>query len=202
VCIGQSHLLSTPSCFLFFLGSGKFASSSPFSLWEASFNPPYPDNRACVDACLSQEYAFWELVFNDANLHHLVPGPIPAGYDTAGFLGRLQAFRASLQDPAVHTYCTEPFHVLTHGKFDNNEDPVLMRGKKINCIVDWESSGYLTVSENIKDILQQYRGAGLADYSIWPDNGAEPFSKCGFSGWLWDDWIEHMNISMWQLVST
>jgi len=172
------------------------------TLWDASFNPPYPDNRAWVDASLSREYAFWQLVLNDPNLHHLVPDPIPAGYDIAGFLGRLQAFRTSLQDPAVHTYRTEPFHVLTHGKFDNNEDPVLMKGKKINCIVDWESSGYLPISENIKDILQQYHGAGLADYSIWPDNGPEPFSKCGFYGWLWDDWIEHMNISMWQLVTT
>jgi len=171
------------------------------TLWEARFNPPYPDNRAWVDASLSREYAFWQLMLNDPSLHHLVPGQIPAGFDTADFLGRLQTLRNSLRDPRVHTFRNEPFHVLTHRKFAPPHDPILMKGKKINCIVDWEHSGYLPVSENIKDILQQYRGAGLADAYVWPDE-AGPFSECGFYGWSWVDWIENMHVNKWQLERT
>lgn len=154
-----------------------------------------------MDACLSREYAFWQLVLNDESLHHLIPGPVPAGSNTAAFLSRFQAFRTSFQDPQMHTFRTEPFYVLTHGKFAAGRDPILMKGKKINCIVDWEYSGYLPVSENIKDILQQYHGAGLANPDIWPQN-AEPFSKCGFCGWSWEDCIENMRVNRWQLERT
>ncbi|PUU83304.1 hypothetical protein B9Z19DRAFT_1119534 [Tuber borchii] len=172
------------------------------TLWEARFNPPYPDNRAWVDACLSREYAFLQLVLSDDSLHHLIPDQdVPAGFDRTDFLRRFETFRASLQDPQVHTFRTEPFHVLTHGKFEARRDPILMKGKKINCIVDWEYSGYLPVSENIKDILNQYRGAGLADPDIWPE-AAEPFSKCRFIGWSWEDTIEHMRVNRYQLMRT
>ena len=154
-----------------------------------------------MDASLSREYAFWQLVLSDRFLHNLVPGQIPAGFDNAGFLGRLQDLRNSLRDPRVHAFRDEPFHVLTHRKFASPEDPVLMKGKKINCIVDWERSGYLPISENIKDILQQYHGAGLADAYVWPDN-AGPFSECAFHGRPWDDWIENMHVNKWQLERT
>lgn len=171
------------------------------TLWEARFNPPYPNNRAWLDASLAREYAFWQLVLNDESLHHLIPGPIPAGANTAAFLSRFRAFIASFRDPQAHTFRTEPFYALTHGKFTANRDPILMKGKKINCIVDWEYSGYFPVSENIKDILQQYRGAGLVDPDIWPED-AEPFSKCHYYGWSWEDCIENMRINRWQLERT
>ncbi|KAG0635706.1 hypothetical protein HOY80DRAFT_1004070 [Tuber brumale] len=169
------------------------------TFWEAGFNPPYPNNRAWVHAHLSREYTYWQAVINN-NLHSLLPQPMPIGFNQANWFENFRTLQTALQNPAVHTFRTEPFHALTHDKLSPPDDSILMKGKKINCIVDWERSGYLPISENIKDILKQYEGAGLADPEIWTDD-EEPFSKCRFYGRSWDDWIENMRLNRWQAQS-
>ncbi|KAG0129102.1 hypothetical protein HOY82DRAFT_592683 [Tuber indicum] len=168
--------------------------------WEAGFNPPYPNNRAWVGAHLSREYTYWQAVINNNDLRPLLPVPMPEGFNAANWFGNFRTLQAAIQDPAVHTFRTEPFHVLTHNKLSPPDDSILMKGKKINCIVDWDRSGYLPISENIKDILKQYEGAGIADPDIW-DEDAEPFSKCRYYGWSWSDWIENMRVNQWQVQS-
>ena len=114
----------------------------------------------------------------------------------------IEQLHAGLADE-VDRFRDDKEFCLTHNKLLPWHRSILMEGKKIGAIVDWEHNTYEPLSESVSDLFAQYTDRSLANPDEWNDHPGQnpPFTESMLGGVRWDDLVERMQVNWDQRLS-